>query len=45
MKESKGEEKWDFKYAYYLKVRIREDCYKPQLINTINEIFSTYRVY
>lgn len=32
-------------YAYYLKVRVREDCYKPQLINTINDIFSTYRVY
>lgn len=32
-------------YVYYLKVRLREDCYKPQLINTINDIFSTYRVY
>lgn len=32
-------------YAYYLKVRVREDCYKPQLINTINDIFSTYRIY
>ena len=32
-------------YAYYLKVRVREDCYKPQLINTINDIFSTYMVY